>query len=234
MPSRDERNQKYGRAPKGAYVPLKITARLETAVVGDYSLPFDGLLYHLAHRKVLGAQQCAASGASVSAGSSGAYLPLARCNEHCHEWYYAASYVQWGVFAEGLDHWNCRVDVSLAHLIDFRSRRGNIDISSSTYKAYHQPIFYRHASQVVWYVRGLPGEIRQLLRFATHLGKKTSQGWGAVGGWDVVECGADWSVHGEQGQLMRAVPAERGMVVGYRPSYWHPRNQGICAVPEVR
>jgi hypothetical protein len=69
-------------------------------------------------------------------------------------------------------------------------------------------------------------------RLAAHLGKKWSQGWGAVLQWDVEPWPEDWSVTGPGGRLMRAVYDPEGTTqYGIRPSYWHPRNQFPCRLP---
>lgn len=225
---RDARDAKYARLPRSAFEPLRITAWLQSPIITDGTLPIDGVLYYLAHREALGSQAMTIPGGMAHGGHSGATLPLARCEEHSPMWYYAASFAQWGGVTEGQDHWNCRVDESLCYLVDFGPRKAKIDISSGQFKSYHMPVFYRHSLSVKWYVVGNRRSVAELLRFATHLGKKTSQGWGSVLRWDVEPWPADWSVRGPGGELMRAVPADEGILMGYRPSYWAPGNQTIC------
>jgi CRISPR type IV-associated protein Csf3 len=222
----------YARLPRSAFRPLRVTACLQCGVVSDPYLPLDGVLYYVAHRERYGAQECTHPGQSNLPPGSAVTLPLARCEERGPMWYYAASFAQWGPHADGQDHWNKRLDLSLARLIDFGGRRGTVDPASGRYKSYHMPVFYRHAVSVCWYVMGHQGQLEQLLRFATHLGKKTSQGWGAVLHWEVAPATEDWSVRGPGGQAMRAIPAGRGILTGFRPSYWLPKNQTTCEVPE--
>jgi CRISPR type IV-associated protein Csf3 len=95
------------------------------------------------------------------------------------------------------------------------------------------PTPYRHALAVSWCVVGEPEQIRALLQLVTHLGKKTEMGWGAVADWSVEPSSVDWSVRDAAGRLMRPVPAETGMLYGYRPPYWHPRNQTTCEMPSL-
>lgn len=220
----------YHRLPRSAFRPLRITAWLQCGVITDGTLPIDSVLYYQAHREAFGARVATTPGASDKMYElSSEALPLARCEEHTPQWYYAASFAQWpDAIAEGSDHWNKRLDVGLSDLIDFGKRKARVDTSSSAYKAYHMPVFYRHALAVRWYVMGEPGRIRELLSVCTHLGKKVSQGWGAVLRWEVEEWPEDWSVRGPSGELMRAIPADEGILVGYRPSYWLPKNQAIC------
>jgi len=215
--------------------PLRVTAQLETPVISDATLPLDGILYYVAMRERYGGQLYTEPGADHSPRVAGVQLPLKRVDGHIPTWYYAASFAQWdGRVAEGTDHWNKRVDESLCYLIDFGGRRGKIDISSSAYKSYHMPLYYRHALRVRWYAVGEPRLISGLLRFATHLGKKTSQGWGSVSRWDVEPWPDDWSTRGPSGEIMRPIPSESGMMMGYRPSYWLPKNQTRCQAPEQR
>ena len=40
----------------------------------------------------------------------------------------------------------------------------------------------------------------------------------------------DWSCY-RDGQPMRAIPADDGILYGVRPSYWSPKNQVPCRLP---
>jgi len=225
----------YRRLPRSAFRPLRITAWLGCGVAGDYTaLPFDSILYYQAHREALGPIYVATPGSAYDNRSEGMTMPLpiARCEEHTPKWYYAASFAVWPqTVADGVDHWNKRFDIQYSHLIDFGKRKATVNISSGHYKAYHMPLWYRHALWVRWYVLGEPERIRELLSCCTHIGKKTSQGWGSVLRWEVEEWHSDWSVRRDDGQLMRAIPAAEGIVHGFRPSYWLPEHQTVCAVP---
>lgn len=223
----------YTRLPRSAFEPVKITAILQCAVICDPFLPIDAVLYYMAHREAFRPQEYTIPGASnLRYSISARALPLARCEEHGPQWYYAASFAQWPeVVADGSDHWNKRFDVGLSDMVDFKGRSESVVIGSGPYKAYHMPVFYRHALEVWWYAMGEPNAIRRLLSCCTHLGKKTSQGWGSVLDWRIEPHPEDWSVHGTAGQLMRAIPCETGVLTGFRPSYWLRDNQTICAVP---
>lgn len=224
-----------------ANVPLRVRAVLRTPVIGDPNLPLDSILFALVTRQDLGAQEMTISGASLLAEpkgtpNRGTPVPLARV--HAKDWYYRSSWAQWGAFADGSDAWTKRVDQSLAYLVDFRGRRGTINISSGEYKGYHMPVFYRAALFVEWYCVGDPDAIRALLPFATHLGKKPTQGWGRVAEWTVAEIDQDWSVW-KDGVLMRGIPPyhndrlrnpKRGLY-GVRPPYWDQRNQMELVLP---
>lgn len=218
---------------RDGFRPLKITAHLQCGVISDQYFPIDALLYHQAHREVLGAQDATFSGRSHIPHARHISLPLKRIgNHHSKEWYYSASFAVWPEhIADGSDHWNKRLDRSLVHLIDFQGRRGTVNMATGKYRAYHVPIFYRHALTVSWYVVGDAERIAQLLSTAFYLGKKPSQGWGAVRRWEIEPSTGDWSVHGPGGRLMRAVPQEGGTLYGIRPSYWHPRHQVPCRLP---
>lgn len=149
--------------------------------------------------------------------------------EHGPNWYYACSWAQWPTFAQGMTHWNKRVD--LEELAYLEPQRGRIDTKAGRYKAYHMPIWYRHAPIVQWYIVGEPEWIQRMLGFCTHIGKKTEMGWGEVSGWMVEQWHADWSVRDGRGRLMRAIPSTSGPLRGFRPSYWLPKNQSHCIVP---
>lgn len=111
-----------------------------------------------------------------------------------------------------------------------------VDISRGKFKAYHIKMYYIIAQYIDWYCVGWPEEIIDLLRFCTHLGKNTGDGWGAVLRWEVTEWPEDWSIRGPQNKLMRAVPLQQdrnGFLYGLRPSYWNPRHQFICKMPQI-
>jgi CRISPR type IV-associated protein Csf3 len=222
-------------------VPLRIRAWMRAPVVADAWLPLDGALLAQSTRRDLGAQEITTPGASNLAQPKGeemrgGRLPIAIA--HAKDWYYRCSWAQWGPFADGQDAWAKRFDITRADLIDFRGKRGHIDTSAATYKAYHMPVFYRSALWVEWYCLGALDELTPLIHAITHLGKKTSQGWGRVEKWEIEQIGEDWSVwHGDQ--LMRGIPIyhwprERDAKIGLygiRPSYWDRHNQMELVLP---
>jgi CRISPR type IV-associated protein Csf3 len=213
------------------YNPLHITAYLQTPVVSDASLPLDGILHYLVHRDAYGHQDATLPGAATDVKHVNAPLLIKRRGQPT--WYYAASWAQWsGSVALGTDHWTKRFDAKHSDMVNFSGKRGKVIVEQGAYKAYHMPVFVRHAVQVSWYAVGNGAEIRRLLRYATHIGKKTAQGYGAVLRWEVEPWHEDWSERSPQGRLMRPIPAASGPLVGYRPSYWLPKNQAPCMVPQ--
>lgn len=214
------------------YEPLKITAYLRCGVVSDATLPIDGVLLYAAARQRWGGQDVTQPGAGVIRAEHGNLLPIKR--EHGQQWYYHASFAQWrDVMAEGQDHWNKRLDVSLVHLLDAGSKR-RIDVGGGRYRSYHMPLYYRHALAVSWYVCGEREGVTRLLSMITHLGKKVDQGWGRVARWEIAPTGKDWSVYGPDGRPMRAIPSPQGTLhCGFRPGYWEPHNQALCIVPAL-
>lgn len=215
------------------FEPLKITAHLMTGVISDAFLPIDGILYYQGMRERLGEQTVTLPGQSYG-GPGDHHLPLKQVNSHKREWFYAASFAVWPEHArEGTDYWNKRVDVSLIDLVDWQGRKARIDVAAGRYKSYHMPVFYRVALFVDWFVVGDKTEIERLLGTVTHLGKKTAQGWGAVREWEVQRWAADWSIHGDHGQIMRAIPSPdlTAPMYGLRPSYWLPKHQFPCRLP---
>lgn len=210
------------------YEPLKVTATLRCGVVANRHLPLDGILLYAAMRERHGPQLLTTPGAVPDLEMEP--LPLARLNEG-PEWYYAASFAAWPeTMAEGRDYWNKRFDQARSDLVDFAGRRGRVLVEQARYKSYHMPVFYRHALEVSWYVVGDGAELERLLAPMMHIGKKASQGWGRVIGWEIVPCSHDWSVR-RAGRLMRSIPARDGILYGIRPPYWLPANQVPCRLP---
>lgn len=217
--------------------PLQITAFLRTPVVSDDYLPLDGILLYQAHREQNGFLDFTLPGEYTN--FSGITLPLEIEHGGKPNWYYRASWAEWSVNAEGRDYWNKRFDNTFADLIDFDGKRGNVIVEKGTFKAYHQPIYYRSALYVRWYVLGDKSEIERLLFTVTHIGKKTVQGWGRVARWMFKRISNDYSVW-KNGKLMRGIPPEEAKefsvnskigLYGIRPSYWKSNNQMPLALP---
>lgn len=227
---------------------LKVTAQFRSSVVCDQFFPLDGLLWYQAHRLALGPEQATLPGGNPG-GDRKMHMPLKMIHPGEEDWYFACSWAQphpWWI-QEGTDHWNKRFNSAFVELLDFGKRRGKVIIEQGKYKAYHMPVFYRVAKSVHWYCVGDKAEIEALLSTFTHIGKKTSQGWGRVT-WTVESWHSDWSVW-RNGKLMRGVPQpdalalikEHGKFVpfdivnyGLRPSYYRRENQRILAVPGVK
>lgn len=210
------------------YDSMKVTAYPRTAVITDPFLPLDGILLFEAMRQQYGPQLLTTPG--VTADIPLIDLPLEKRGGG-GLWYYACSFAQWGPFADGSNYWNKRFDLRYEAAVDFDNRRGRVLVEAGRYKAYHMPVFYRHALSVSWYCVGDTTAVRGLLSNITHVGKKTSQGWGRIIKWEVKRVDYDWSVYGGDGELMRSVPAADGILYGFRPPYWLPENQAVCKHP---
>lgn len=227
------------------FEPLHIRAHLRTPVVADEWMSLDGLLLYQVHRfQAGGGPEAAVPGGSRT--NSVARLPLATVRFGQRDWFYRCSWAQWPEHTvEGQDYWNKRFDSRFADLIDFEGRRGKVTIKSGQYKAYHMPIFYRAALWIDWYAVGCRAALELLLSTVTHLGKKSSQGWGRVIEWQIEPWPEDWSMWCD-GRLMRGV-FERDALefiqqhgkcesfeiahYGVRPPYYKGENQYRLAVP---
>lgn len=214
---------------------IKITARLQCGVISDGFLPLDGILHYQVHREQLGEQTITLPGQSTG-GPLGEQLPFKKVNSFKRHdsrlWFYACSFAQWPEHAvEGKDYWNKRFDLSLVSLVE-EGKAKRLDVAAGRYKSYHMPVFYRSALSVSWYAVGDRVEIEMLLSSVFNIGKKPAQGWGAVREWQVEPFEEDWSVWSSTGRLMRAIPQAGGLVYGIRPSYWNPKHQFPCRMPD--
>ena len=215
------------------FEPLRIRAYIQTPVISDQFLPLDSILYYHVVRERFGEQDCSMPGESTIRDDTGIRLPFARENEGNHDWFYHCSFAQWAPdMREDQSAYCKRFDLKLAHLIDFQGKTGKILLSGGRFKNYYIKIYYRAATWVEWYALGEQAEIARLLPFVTHLGKKSAQGWGAVLRWEMEPVAFDWSIRGQGGSLMRAVPLESGtFIYGIRPCYWEPIHQLPCEMP---
>lgn len=214
------------------FSPLKITARLQCGVIADGGICLDAPLLYYALLERDGSQVTTTTEDCFPDTTMPVRLPFAIHNEGQENWFYACSQGQWSEpKVDGTDYWNKRFDLAYSDLIDFGGKRGQITTSYGQFKPYHMPVFYRHALSLAWYCVGDKIEIARLLPFITNLGKKASQGWGAVLAWDVQDWHADWSIYDDTGRLMRPIPNESGPLFGIRPPYRLTKNQFPCQIP---
>lgn len=211
---------------------LRVRAYLQTGVISDQFLPLDGILYYHQVRDIMGEQYISKPGESNIREGAGISLPILRDGKHIERWFYHCSFAQWPVNTiEDNTFYVKRLDLSLSSVLDQKVRK--VLIKSGTFKAYHVHIYYRHALYVEWYCTAMMVELERLLRFCTHVGKKTAQGWGSVLRWEVVEWPEDWAIRGPGDRLMRAIPVHGdGFLYGIRPSYWNQRHIFPCTMPE--
>lgn len=217
--------------------PLRIRAWLRTPVVADQYMPLDGVLLYQAHRYQAGGI-CPVTIPGDYTAQGVSTIPIDIEHPGRRNWYYRASWAQWGPCVEGRSHWNKRFDVKYSWLAKM-GRKSKIVTKAGEYKQYHMPVFYRSALWVEWYLVADKSEMEHLLCTVTHLGKKRSQGWGRVSRWQIDEWTEDWSVW-RDGQLMRGIPAEDVSrdgpldfkIYGIRPSYWKDNNQMPLVMPD--
>jgi len=225
-----------------SFLNIRVRAYLRTPIVSDEWLPLDGVLLYQHVRSDIGVQEFSISGASILTQPKGepikgGRMPIAIV--HGKDWYYRCSWAQWGPHADGQDYWSKRFDMTHASLIDFNGKRGRVDTSAATYKAYRMLVFYRSALWVEWYMKCDENWLRNILPMITHLGKKTSQGWGRVMNWEIEPIEKDMSIW-KEGKLMRGIPIidlpkdfvpSRIGYYGVRPPYWDNRNQMELVLP---
>lgn len=223
------------RLKRSAYTPIHIRAYLQTGVVGDGAIPLDGLLFNAIMREEYGAEILQIPGRYSVPELPTDRIPIAQVNTEAKGlWYYAASWADWPEHAvEGCATWVKQFDSAMMDLISRVNLPRHLNRGSGRYRGYRMPVFYRSALYVDWYVLGLPDRISELLSTMTHIGKKRSQGWGAIRQWVVEPFPQDWSCY-RDGEPMRAIPSESGPTYGIRPSYWNPVNQCSCILPQPR
>lgn len=210
---------------------LRVRAYLQSGVISDQFLPLDGILYYHHVRDHMGEQTLTKPGESNVREGAGMILPIKKAGPKNDAWFYHCSFAQWPVHVvEDHTFYVKRFDLSLSGML---SDPKKVKISAGKYKAYHVNIYYRHAAYIEWYCTADKEQLERLLRFCTHLGKKTAQGWGAVKEWEVIDWPEDWAIRGPGNKLMRAVPIMgEGFLYGVRPSYWNQRHVFACKMPD--
>ncbi len=219
---------------KQDFQPLRVRAYLQCRVVADKYLPLDGVLFNQFVAGWFGRQDVSLPRSGNVATWEGEYLPIEKIADDAGNWYYACSFAKWhGRALEKKDFFVKQLELQhIANFVDFGNKKGKIDISRGEDKAYMVEFYTRHADYVEWYCRGNKAELELLLPFCTHLGKHSARGYGAVLRWEVSETEKDWYLNNDDGELMRAVPSEKGQqIYGIRPSYWHPKHQTRVVLP---
>jgi CRISPR type IV-associated protein Csf3 len=223
--------------------PMKITAVLQDGRIAGTEpwFPLDGILAAEWMRRHHPEAYYNAGSHMLINGLIISELPFERRGAG-NLWYWACSFNTEPPLGEYVMHWHKRFDDHLEKYVDFGGRRGRINVKSGRYKAYRMPLVVQLFDRLTWYAVGDPEAVRDLCSAVTHIGKKTSQGLGAVDYWEVEPWPEDWS-EAKGGRLTRAVPAEldlpegagavRLRVYGVRPPYWHSEHQKLCYMPEV-
>lgn len=218
-----------------SFEPLRIRAYLRSGIISDQFLPIDGVVYYHYVRDKFGVQDVAFANESTVKEYGAIQLPFRKKMMDSDAWFYSASFAQWPEqYAEGKQSYSKRFRLKHSGLIDFGKRKQHVKTHKGRHKNFFIHVFYRHALYVDWYAVGDKKALEEVLHFCTHIGKKTSQGYGEVISWQVTPWPEDWSVRGQGGKLMRAVPANKGKLLfehGVRPSYYHPRHQFSCLLP---
>jgi CRISPR type IV-associated protein Csf3 len=215
---------------------LVVRAYLQTPVISDKYLPLDGILFNQMIRDNFGQKVFTKSRSNSAKIYSGKYLPLLKRNDQSkNEWYYACSFAVWSPdTTRGISEYAKRFDTNLAvSCIDFGKKRGRVDTARGDNKNYFIKEYTFNSPYVEWYCRGIKSELEMLLKFCTHIGKKSAQGFGSVLNWTVEETERDWYKNDNSGKVMRAIPSNKGIAIyGIRPSYWHQDHQFKVILPE--
>jgi CRISPR type IV-associated protein Csf3 len=223
--------------------PIRIQAIMQDGRIGttDSFLPLDSILAAEWMRRHHPEAYYNASSHMLTNGLIDADLPFERRGQG-DNWYWACSFNTEAPVHEYIMHWHKRFDDHLDKYIDFGKRRGKIDTKSGKYKAYRMPLVVQLFDKLVWYAVGDSGAVLDLCQGVTHIGKKSSQGLGAVDYWTVEPWLEDWSV-ARDGQITRGIPVELGLppgveranvqLYGIRPPYWLHQHQRPCFMPEV-
>ena len=107
--------------------------------------------------------------------------------------------------------WNSAFD----RAVKFKGKgKQEIDTARGFFKAYRNPLVYHSMPEVIFYAVGDKQVIERLLSDnITHLGKKSSQGYGEVANWNVEVIEEDKSIF-DGDKLMRIIPASEQGVYG--------------------
>ena len=205
---------------------LKVVMRMGSSVVGDPTLPLDGILLYYAALEAYG-EPPQAQRPNEPLRYDPAILPIEIVTVDYDVWFYKCSFAQYEVaYRDGKDFINKRMDVALLDLARYKAQP---NLQSGYYKARHDEYAYRITPAITWYLQTSdPDRVVALLSRVTGVGKETNVGHGLVLGVDVIEVSEDYSV-ARDGVATRALPvayaAKHGIrgrrsIRTIRPPYW--------------
>jgi CRISPR type IV-associated protein Csf3 len=211
------------------FEPLHIRAYMQTGIVSDQFLPLDGIIQYFCLRDRLGFPDYSTPLDTIVDVSS-VELPFEK-KEKDGFWYYACSFAIFPPHTkEFREIYSKRFPLSRIDMLGPVKKK--INTQGGRYKSLYLNVYYRTALWLDWFCVGDRKEIERLLPHIHWIGKKVSQGWGAVRKWEINPISEDWSER-KDGQLTRAIPAPDGeFLFGIRPPYWKTENQTWCIMPE--
>lgn len=162
----------------------------------------------------------------------GVPIPLVRGHINGHEVYRCSSPIFVGRF-DRHEHITKKIDLSRSSMLR-DDELLTINTTGGEFKSYRLPLRVRAMFKIVWFARGDRRELLNVLRRVTHVGNRSSHGWGLVKSWEVQRIDADhsWFAESTHGQvLMRPLPDGPHLpqkLRGYQrdfgacqPPYWH-------------
>lgn len=121
-------------------------------------------------------------------------------------------HASFGRFKDDREFQTCyskRFNSQHSDLINFQGKgKQEIDTTRGQFKSYRNTLVYKSTDKLYFFARGNIGKVKQLLRNICYVGKKSSQGYGAISNWTVVEMEDDFSILDNNKRLMRNVPID--------------------------
>lgn len=184
--------------------PLQITAHLLNGYLpsdADGELHLDGIL----SSAVFAAHPCTFKMVAVATVAPLPLSPLWRSDDGVI--LYASSDLMPDIHAKGQEYWHKRYPAT--HNEWVIPKKINAKTSAGQYKDYRVPMDIRLANNLSAICIGNKDEIERLLSYITHVGKKSSQGFGRVAKWEVKEI----AVSVDDVLANRPVPKQSGLKV---------------------
>lgn len=221
----------YGESIKDMrHEPLKITFNMRSPVVTADYIFLDGLLSSAVFK------DCVQNHSDMLENRSDViHIPLPLKQYGSVKPFYAASIGFAEDIVESTDRWRKRTEIESSK---------KLQIGSGQYKIYDIPVPTLYADSWFFFANGNKEEIKRLLKLhISAIGKKCSQGFGAINSIAVEPYKHDWSVV-RDGAPMRPIPilesnefnltCDVEMYFAYRPPYWHTKNMAMCYMPLCR
>lgn len=156
-------------------------------------------------------------------------IPIEKITIDERIWYYDCSFALFDILGEDRRFFNKRYDMTLAEkYADFKGKSSNVNTQRAKFKNWRIPLNIVLTSKIEWYLKGDKKELEELLKYASNIGKKSSQGIGIV---------KDWIVEPTKEKLskLRPIPDANGDdEIAIHPLYFDPNNVMKVILPNDR
>jgi CRISPR type IV-associated protein Csf3 len=216
---------------------LKVTAYLETNIICNDFITFDGIISYLESLSYVARGIINPDALVTEDDLIDIPIPIEKYKFE-DDFVYKSSI---GLFdgIETIEKWKKKYPTEYIHFIENKK----VGINRGTRKDYNMPMISFSTDKIIFYVVGKKQNISVMLKKMKFLGKKSSQGYGKVRKWsieDVEEKNCFWFLRSFPIKFVNLVKYIGSLdfdfslisrFSSYKPPYWARKNHTICYLP---